>query len=430
MKLNIGCGLEYKKGYINIDAFDRSVADQVMSALNLEFEDNSFTQVDCVHVLEHLGAGKSIYALAEVFRVLRPNGLFFLETPDLKSSFKSFLKGNEDQRKYVMNWIYGLDMPGMSHKYGFPEELLERMLQESGFVDTVIKRVNTDSMYPSLRVTCRKSSSKWHQFFTHFRKKLVEMNLVDLNDQVDVIDKESILQDLFANSLTLCDIKAIFELTSTSSPKLGKLYLETSIDENLVTEKMVQNYLSILEELDLLEFPKVMIHLFREMPVMPGQQDETFDAVKSMCSQSIKKILSKEEDTIVELRNVSKKIESEVQTDIFSKAVLNSISQEQLALGAKAFAHTQLEEAITRYRDAVRYNRDNILAYWNLARLRVLNNMLEKGKKCYNITKTLISSMQLKIQRPLVRKLETEINQIAKGNQRHIEQPVLSLLRH
>lgn len=103
MKLNIGCGLEYKKGYINIDAFDRSVADRVMSALNLEFEDNSFTQVDCLHVLEHLGAGKSIYALAEVYRVLKPNGLFLLETPNLKNSFKRFLKGNEDQRKYLMN---------------------------------------------------------------------------------------------------------------------------------------------------------------------------------------------------------------------------------------------------------------------------------------------------------------------------------------
>ncbi len=430
MKLNIGCGLEYKKGYINIDAFDRSVADRVMSALNLEFEDNSFTQVDCLHVLEHLGAGKSIYALAEVYRVLKPNGLFLLETPNLKNSFKRFLKGNEDQRKYLMNWIYGLDMPGMSHKYGFPEELLERMLQETGFVDIDIRQVNTDSTYPSLRATCRKSSSKLHQFFTHFRKKLAQMNLVDLDNQVDVIDKETILQDLLTNALKASDVKIVFKLTSTSSPKIGRLYLETCIDEKLVSKEKVQKYLSIFEELVLLEFPRIMTYLFREMPVVPGHQDETFDAVKSMCAQSVKKLLSKEKDTIVELRNTSKKIGGELNTDIFSKALLNSISQEQLALGAKAFAHNQLEEAITRYRDAVRYDRNNILAYWNLARLRVLNNMLEEGKECYNITKTLISSMQLKIQRPLVKKIETEIAQIAKGEQQHIEQPVLSLLRY
>ena len=124
LKLNLGCGQIYKKGYINVDAFDESVADQVMSAFDLEFDDNTFTHVDCTQVLEHLGAAKSIYSLAEVYRVLIPGGMFLVETPDLVTSFKAFLKGSEDQRKQVMNWIYGLDMPGMSHIFGFPEELL------------------------------------------------------------------------------------------------------------------------------------------------------------------------------------------------------------------------------------------------------------------------------------------------------------------
>ena len=48
LKLNLGCGKIYKKGYINVDAFDDSVADQVMSAFDLGFDDNTFTRVECI----------------------------------------------------------------------------------------------------------------------------------------------------------------------------------------------------------------------------------------------------------------------------------------------------------------------------------------------------------------------------------------------
>ena len=113
LKLNIGCGLEYKKGYVNVDAYNDTVADRVMSVTNLEFESRSFSHVDCIQVVEHLGAAKSIYSVSEIYRVLKPEGTFLLETPDLISSFKNFIKGNEDSRKLIMNWIYGLDMPGM-----------------------------------------------------------------------------------------------------------------------------------------------------------------------------------------------------------------------------------------------------------------------------------------------------------------------------
>jgi len=428
LKLNIGCGLEYKKGYVNIDAFNSSIADQIMSALDLEFDDDSFTRVECVQVLEHLGAAKSIYALAEVYRVLKRDGIFVIETPDLLNSFKIFLKGNEEQRKLVMNWIYGLDMPGMSHKYGFPEELLERMLQETGFADIDIKRINTRSAHPSLQAVCKKPFSRWHQFFARFRKKLVQADLVDLQNQVDVIDKEILLQDLFTAVLKTNSAKKVLVITSTRSPKIGQLFIEECVAENLVSEEYAQVHLRVLEKLVLLEFPKIMTYLFREMPVIPGSQSETFETVKSMCAKSVKKILSGETKVTDELRNASKKMDIEVQTVIFSKTVLNSISQNQLALGAKAFAQNQFTEAMIRYENAVRFNRDNILAYWNLARLHILNNMQEKARQRYGVTKSLVSLMHPKVQKTLLRRIETEIEQTMKGTRKNIDQPVLSLL--
>ena len=429
LKLNIGCGHEYKKGYVNIDAFDSSIADKKMSALNLEFDDDSFTQVECVQVLEHLGAAKSIYALAEVYRVLKPEGVFIIVTPDLRNSFKIFLKGNEEQRKLVMNWIYGLDIPGMSHKYGFPEELLERMLQETGFFDIDIKRINSKSTHPSLQVVCKKPFSRWHQLFTHFRKKLVQGDLVDLQNQIDVIDKETILQDILTAVLKTNTARQVLQITSTSSPKIGQVFMEEYVAENLVSEDYVRIHLGILEELALLEFPKMMTYLFREMPVIPGCQSETFETVRSMCAKSVKKLISGEKEVIDELRNTSKKVDIEIQTIIFSKTMLNSISQYHQALGAKAFSQNKLVEAMIQYKNAVRFNRDNTLAYWNLARLHVLNNLQEKARVCYSTTHDLVSLMHPKVMKPLLREIETEFEQAMKRNWKHIDQPVLSLLR-
>jgi predicted SAM-dependent methyltransferase len=433
VKLNIGCGLEYKKGYVNIDAFDETVADQVMSALNLEFEDNIFSQVDCTQVLEHLGAAKSIYALAEVYRVLKPSGLFLIEIPDLKSSFKMFLKGREDQRKLLMNWIYGLDSPGMSHKYGFPEELLERMLIETGFVDIEITHVDTKSDYPSLRATSRKVDSTTHHFFTHFRRTLLLEKLVDLDNQVDVIEKEAILQDLLRTALNSRNdslhLKRMLRVTSTSSPEIGRLYLETAVNHNLLSVNDASSYIKVLKDLVTLGYARVMTHMFKDMPVIPGQQTETYEMVKSLCVQSVEKLFAGDHMVLDELRNTSKLIDDKMQTDLFSKTVLEMNSLSQLGQGAKAFSQDNLDVALIHYQKAIRFNRDSVLAYWNLARVRTMQNMRDKAIHCYGVTKDLLKLKYPKLQRTVCKRVDNEIDYVANGNREKINQPILSLQR-
>ena len=73
MKLNLGCGGDYKKGYVNIDAFDNNVADKIMSAVDLDLKDNSIEEIISSQLIEHLGIVSSIHALSECFRVLQPN---------------------------------------------------------------------------------------------------------------------------------------------------------------------------------------------------------------------------------------------------------------------------------------------------------------------------------------------------------------------
>jgi hypothetical protein len=143
MKLNIGCGKTYRDGFINIDAFDQTVADRIMPADNLKFPSNSIDEIEACQLIEHLGVSNTIYALAEWFRVLEPNGKLLLETPDLITSFKRFIGGNRETRKAVISWIYGLETLGMSHKFCFPDELIVELLEKNGFVEIKKSYSNT-----------------------------------------------------------------------------------------------------------------------------------------------------------------------------------------------------------------------------------------------------------------------------------------------
>src|SRR4030042_1601975 len=124
MKLNIGCGKIYKKYFVNIDVFDKTIADKIMSADDLKFSSNSIERIEASQLIEHFGLFKSIYVLSEWFRVLKPNGTLIIETPDIEESFKKFLYGNLEARKNSITWIYGLETPGMTHKFSYPEDLL------------------------------------------------------------------------------------------------------------------------------------------------------------------------------------------------------------------------------------------------------------------------------------------------------------------
>ncbi len=197
MKLNIGCGAVYKKGFVNIDAFDDSVADTKMRAYDLDFEDSIVEYIECAHVLEHMGAVKGIYALSECYRVLKPGGVLRIATPNIEKAFHNFTWKEYEDRKYLMNWIYGLDMPGMNHKYGYPEELLRELLSEIGFVDINTQKNAQQSNYPELIAMCKKPLlSDRFDLISQLRHQLVRNDVLLLDNQVIGLDQDRIVRRL------------------------------------------------------------------------------------------------------------------------------------------------------------------------------------------------------------------------------------------
>jgi predicted SAM-dependent methyltransferase len=433
MKLNIGCGLVYRKGYVNIDAYDCTVADKKMSATCLDFDKDTFNQVDCVHVLEHLGAAKSIYALSEIYRVLKPSGTLLLETPDLVNSFKSFIKGKERDRKLLMNWIYGLDSPGMSHRYGFPRVLLKRVLEETGFTDLEIKNVNPKSVHPSLRAICKKHESTVYQTISEFRRKLVEGKNVDLDNQVEVLEKETLIQSLVQLTLStgsLLDDSYVAKMLETSAmvaPKVGEVFLNCLHNNKLLSSARVIEFLGILEKLDSVNFLKVLTLLFYKMPVNPGFQDESFDTVVKVAQQLIRKVIRGEAEALSKIKNMAERTDDVGYLGYFSKTGLEILSNKKVSLGLKAFGLNQLDESAKLFQDAVKLNHDSIISFWNLARLNVLKRNEEKTAQNYAAVWKILELKYPRHHQIYTKKLEEEQRLAALGKERVFSEPIYSL---
>jgi SAM-dependent methyltransferase len=81
MKLHLGCGNDYKKGYINIDASKDVNPDKVwnLEKTPLPFKDNSVDEVLAFHVLEHIN--NFIPLMHELHRICRKDALIWIKTP-------------------------------------------------------------------------------------------------------------------------------------------------------------------------------------------------------------------------------------------------------------------------------------------------------------------------------------------------------------
>lgn len=84
-KLNLGCGNDIREGWVNLDIADLPGVDIVhdLNVLPLPFADESFDEILCLDVLEHVDYP---ILLKECHRILRGNGRIRIEVPHFSSN--------------------------------------------------------------------------------------------------------------------------------------------------------------------------------------------------------------------------------------------------------------------------------------------------------------------------------------------------------
>lgn len=149
LKLNVGCGPNLKKGWINIDVLPSSDL-RLDLREPLPFAAESVAIVYSEHYFEHLEyPDQAINFLQESIRILQPGGLFSVGVPDTEWPIRSYV--NEDQtyfrfarqhwhpdwcntRMHSLNYHF---RQGREHKYAYDFETLAQVLGEAGFVSVV-----------------------------------------------------------------------------------------------------------------------------------------------------------------------------------------------------------------------------------------------------------------------------------------------------
>jgi hypothetical protein len=83
MKLNLGSYIYPLAGYLNVDVEHWHGVDQLvdLNKLPWPWEDESFTEIRAVDILEHLGKITKFEAVKELARITKGDGIVFLRVP-------------------------------------------------------------------------------------------------------------------------------------------------------------------------------------------------------------------------------------------------------------------------------------------------------------------------------------------------------------
>jgi predicted SAM-dependent methyltransferase len=147
-KLNLGCGRDYKIGWLNWDVSRETKADAYLDIGKDRYpaKDNEIDEIYCSGVLEQLLSNEElIHALNECHRVLKDAGALTIIVPSAK--FANAFKDPMDVRQFTEPTFKYFD--GESHEYkafgsvyGFkPWYLTTIFTNEQGIITAVMQKV-------------------------------------------------------------------------------------------------------------------------------------------------------------------------------------------------------------------------------------------------------------------------------------------------
>ena len=139
-KLHLGCGWrDFGSDWIHIDNGDYEHLNHKTDITNLSmFQDNSVDLLYASHVIAYFDMKEILGVLGEWNRVLKPNGILRLATPDFSSMVDLYHTSSEIPLESILGPLYGkmgMDGENIYHKTTYDYSSLENVLRESNFKD-------------------------------------------------------------------------------------------------------------------------------------------------------------------------------------------------------------------------------------------------------------------------------------------------------
>lgn len=135
MKLHLGCGEKYIKGFINVDIRNLATVDVIDDITKLnKFEKESVELIYASHVLEHIGRRQYMDVLKRWYDVLKPNGILRIAVPDFEKIVEHY---NENKDLLILRGLLygGQTYPQNYHYCIWDFKTLSNDLKTIGFKD-------------------------------------------------------------------------------------------------------------------------------------------------------------------------------------------------------------------------------------------------------------------------------------------------------
>ncbi len=369
-RLHLGCGDEYRPGWVNVDMYDTSVADVVGDVIDLPFESGSIDQIEADHLLEHFDYVHCRYVLSEWFRVLRKGGNLVLETPDISAAFKSLISSRTRSRVGEIQWIYGIDSPGLQHRTGFTFTILKDLLEETGFVEVSREKQETHTYEAGLRIRGTKGEhAKSYDFRADLRREILHQLprtdsslLVPIEDHINPVLRGF---DPTSNASVARVEEHLAELTVSAVP-LGLAFLETCARWSLTNSARAELYRASLKYLEESRFIERACSLWAKN--RKGRDLESdFRQFRQRLKASALRVLTGKISATEEFRYLLSLSPSRLELLDLNLLLLES--RKMFNEGVKHFSEGRLAEAKDAFEGALALHPTNPLAYWNLARI-------------------------------------------------------------
>jgi len=372
-KLNLGCGIIYRPGHINIDLFDKSTADLLGDVTRLPIKPNSVLQIEAYHLIEHFDDIHTTYVLCEWFIVLKPGGTLILELPELEGSFKKYLKSKKGQRERTLKWIFGIDSNGLGHKTGFTFESLRDRLESVGFT-TVTQESTTAHLYePGLRVFCIKPKNSSHnQRFCEFRCDIINRLGITNSDDLNALEQHCFKQ-IHEKYLSWNDKKRLDTLYNMLSiavicnPRIGLVLFESLKNSITINRDKIPHIERFIKELIEIDFQKRVVRLWMNYRKTLGKTDDDFSAFNDHIKSLVESGLKTEESGSDRLLYVKQL--KPYPMEFFNFHTIQLKSRILFNRGVKQFHKEENHKAHSLFLESLALNPEQPLVWWNMARL-------------------------------------------------------------
>lgn len=162
VKVQLGSGqIKYISGWINVDANILTAKVDVWADLRnpLPFNDNSIDQIYSHHAIEHLS--KIEYHFKEVYRCLKPGGVYRVGGPNGDSAIAKFVENDKqwfidfpDKRNSIGGRFENFVFCRGEHLTILTYSFLEEIMTNAGFTDLRLCKPVKETNYPELFHEC------------------------------------------------------------------------------------------------------------------------------------------------------------------------------------------------------------------------------------------------------------------------------------